>query len=408
MVNMLEEYAHLLIEVGLNVQKGQYVVINSPVNCADFARMCVKAAYEAGAKDVIMQWNDDFTARQHWLNADDSVFDNVFQWDIDRNIGMARLNAARLSISASDPENLNGVNPDRIERFARVSGKANSEYHEMLMNSSFPWCVASIPVPSWAKKVFPDLSVDEAMNRLWKEIFNAVRIDNNGGAVQRWRNHCEYLKEKREKLTALNFKYLHYTNSLGTDLMVELPEDHIWMAGSELSKSGIEFVANMPTEEVFTVPKRNGVNGKVVASKPLVESGNVIDNFYMILKDGVIVEAHAETGEEYLKKAISLDEGASMFGEVALVEYDSPISNSGVLFYNTLFDENASCHFAFGAAYPCIKNGDSMTQEELEAKGLNNSTQHCDFMVGTRDLQIVGITHDGKRIPVFVDGNFAI
>lgn len=408
MVGMLEEYARLLIEVGLNIQKDQYVVINSPVACAEFARMCVKAAYEAGAKDVIMQWSDDFVSRQHWLNANDSVFDNVFQWDVDKNLGLAKLNAARLSISASDPENLNGVNPDRIERASRAFGKANSEYHEMMMNSAFPWCVASIPVPSWANKVFPELPQEEAMDRLWKEIFNAVRIDNHGGAVQRWREHCDYLKEKREKLTAFNFKYLHYTNSLGTDLMVELPEDHIWMAGSELSKSGIEFVANMPTEEVFTAPKRDGVNGKVVASKPLVESGNVIENFYMILKDGIITEVHAEKGEEYLKKAIALDEGASMLGEVALVEYDSPISNSGVLFYNTLFDENASCHFAFGAAYPCVNNGDTMTQEELLAKGLNASTQHCDFMVGTKDLQIVGITHDGRRIPVFIDGNFAI
>ncbi len=289
-----------------------------------------------------MQWNDDFVSRQHWLNADDSVFDNVFKWDADRNIGQARLNAARLSISASDPENLKGVDPDRMKRASRAFGEANKEYHEMIMNSAFPWCVASIPIPAWAKKVFPELPEAEAMDRLWKEIFSAVRIDSNGGAVKRWREHCDYLKQKREQLNAFNFKYLHYTNSIGTDLMVELPEDHIWMAGSELSKSGIEFVANMPTEEVFTAPKRDGVNGKVVASKPLVEGGNIINNFYMILKDGVITEVHADEGEEYLKKAISVDEGASMFGEVALVQYDSPNSNSGILFFNTLFDENAS------------------------------------------------------------------
>ncbi|MCH5279739.1 MAG: aminopeptidase [Christensenellaceae bacterium] len=408
MLKMLEEYAHLLIEVGLNLQKGQYLVINSPVICADFARLCVKAAYEVGAKQVIMQWRDDYISRQYYLNASDEVFDQVFQWDVDRNLGLAKLNAARLSISASDPELLKGVDPGRLEREDKSLGEANREYHEMMMNSSFPWCVASIPVPSWAKKVFPELPEDEAMERLWQEIFKAVRIDSTGGAVERWREHCKYLKQKRELLNEYNFKYLHYSNSLGTDLMVELPEDHIWMAGSELSKSGIEFVANMPTEEVFTAPKRDGVNGKIVASRPLVEGGNIIDGFYMILKDGVITEVHAEKGEEYLKKAISIDEGASRFGEVALVPYDSPISNSGVLFYNTLFDENASCHFAFGAAYPCVKDGDKMTSEQLLKKGLNDSITHCDFMVGTKDLSIIGITHDGRRIAVFENGNFAI
>lgn len=408
MLKMLEEYAHLLIEVGLNLQKGQYLVINSPVICADFARLCVKAAYEVGAKQVIMQWRDDYISRQYYLNAADEVFDQVFQWDVDRNLGLAKLNAARLSISASDPELLKGVDPGRLEREDKAFGEANREYHEMMMNSSFPWCVASIPVPSWAKKVFPELPEDEAMERLWQEIFKAVRIDSTGGAVERWREHCKYLKQKRELLKEYNFKYLHYSNSLGTNLMVELPEDHIWMAGSELSKSGIEFVANMPTEEVFTAPKRDGVNGKIVASRPLVEGGNIIDGFYMILKDGVITEVHAEKGEEYLKKAISIDEGASRFGEVALVPYDSPISNSGVLFYNTLFDENASCHFAFGAAYPCVKDGDKMTSEQLLEKGLNESITHCDFMVGTKDLSIIGITHDGRRIAVFENGNFAI
>lgn len=408
MNNMLSEYARLLVEVGLNVQKGQYVLINSQISCADFARLCVDAAYVAGARDVIVNWGDDYVSRQHWLNADDSVFDNVFSWDSDKNLGYAKLGAARLSISASDPENLKGVDPSRMERASKASGEANKEFHEMMMTSAFPWCVASIPVPSWAKKVFPELPEDKAMEKLWESIFSAVRITPQGGAVERWREHCDYLKQKREALNNFNFKFLHYTNSIGTDLMIELPENHIWMAGSEYSKNGIEFVANMPTEEVFTAPKLDGVNGKVVASMPLVEGGNIINNFYMIIKDGVIVEVHAEQGEEYLKQAIALDAGASRLGEVALVPFDSPISNSGILFYNTLFDENASCHLAFGAAYPCVKNGENMTAEELTAAGLNNSIQHCDFMIGTSDLSIVGITHDGKKVPVFIDGNFAI
>lgn len=408
MVNKLEEYAHLVIEIGLNVQKGQYVIINSPVECAPFARLCVKAAYEVGAKQVIMNWRDDFIARQYWLNAADEVFDEVFQWDVDKNLGLAKRGAARLSIAATDPENLKGVDPERLARAGKANGEANKEFTAMMMASVNPWCVASVPVPSWAKKVFPGVPEEEAMDKLWDEIYKAIRITDEGGAVKRWHEHCRILAEKCKKLNDYAFKSLHYTNSLGTDLTVELPVGHIWEAGSESSKTGIEFVANIPTEEIFTAPKRDGVNGKIVASKPLVLGGNIVDGFYMILKDGKITEVHAEKGEEFLKKEIALDEGASHFGEVALVPFDSPISNSGVLFYNTLFDENASCHFAFGEAYPtCIQGGTEMSKEQLEAHGLNSSITHEDFMVGTRDLSIVGTTPDGRKITVFKDGNFA-
>lgn len=409
MKKRLEEYAKLLIEVGLNVQKGQDLVINTPVACAEFARMCVKAAYNVGARDVTVLWRDDFVAREHWLNAADDVFDSVPAWQVERNLSFAKRGAAWLSISASNPENLKGVDPERLAHYEVVSGKAEDEFYGMMMNSDFPWCVASIPIDSWANKVFPNCESEEAIEKLWDAIFNAVRISGDGSAVEKWRKHCDFLREQSEKLNSFNFKYLHYTNSIGTDLKVELPEGHIWAGGSEKSGNGIDFVANMPTEEIFTAPKRDGINGKIVASKPLVISGNLIENFYFILKDGKIVEVHAEKGEEILKKAIATDEGASRFGEIALVPYDSPISNSGILFYNTLFDENASCHFAFGNAYPsCIKGGNSMTQEELVASGLNYSTTHNDFMVGTRDLRIVGYTHDGKEVVVFDNGNFAI
>lgn len=408
MVNKLEEYAHLVIEVGLNVQKGQYVVINSPIECAAFARLCVKAAYEVGAKQVIMNWRDDFVSRQTFLNAADEVFDEVFPWDVEKNLELAKRGAARLSIAATDPENLKGVDPSRLARAGKANGEANKEFTAMMMANEVPWCVASVPVPSWAKKIFPGIPEEEAVEKLWDEIYSAIRIDDNGGAVERWRKHCATLSSRAHKLNDYAFKYLHYTNSLGTDLMVELPVGHVWAAGSEFSKSGIEFVANIPTEEVFTAPKRDGVNGKIVATKPLVIGGNIVNNFYMILKDGKIVDVHAEEGEEFLRQEISLDEGASHFGEVALVPFDSPISASGVLFYNTLFDENASCHFAFGEAYPtCIRCGAEMTKEQLKEHGLNESITHEDFMVGSRDLSIVGITQDGKEIPVFVNGNFA-
>ena len=408
MVNKLEEYARLVVEIGLNVQKGQYVIVNSPIECAPFARLCVKAAYEVGAKQVIMNWRDDYVARQYWLNAADEVFDEVFPWDVQKNLELAKRGAARLSIAATDPENLKGVDPGRLARASKANGEANKEFTAMMMASEVPWCVASVPVPSWAKKVFPGVPEEEAIAKLWEEIYKACRISDEGGAVGRWREHCANLAEKCRIMNEYAFKSLHYTNSLGTDLTVELPEGHIWEAGSEFSKTGIEFVANIPTEEVFTAPKRDGVNGKVVASKPLVLGGNIVDGFYMILRDGKITEVHAEKGEEFLKHEIGLDEGASYFGEVALVPFDSPISNSGVLFYNTLFDENASCHFAFGEAYPtCIKGGAEMTKEELKERGLNDSITHEDFMVGTRDLSIVGTTADGREVVVFRDGNFA-
>ena len=245
------------------------------------------------------------------------------------------------------------------------------------------------------------------MERLWDALFRAVRISGDGKAVEKWQAHLKTLHARMEKLNALKFKSLHYTNALGTDLTVELPEGHIWEAGNDVTLSGQEYIANIPTEELFTSPLKTGVNGVVYASLPLVHDGNIIDGFHFVVKDGKIVEARARQGEETLQAAIAVDEGASYFGEVALVPYDSPISNQKILFYNTLFDENAACHIAFGEAYPCLEGGQKMTKEELTARGLNDSITHVDFMVGTPDLRIVGTTHDGREIPVFENGNFA-
>ena len=409
MLKKLEEYARLLIEVGLNVQKNQNVAINSPVDCAPFARMCVKAAYAVGARDVDVFWRDDAVSREHWLNAADDVFDEFPAWLAERNNSCARKNYAWLSISATDPENLKGVNPDRLMRFDKVSGAALKEFRTKTMNGEINWCIASIPVRSWAMKVFPDCDEKTAIDKLWEAIFSAVRIKGDGTAVDEWRKHCARIDEQSKKLNDYNFTELHYTNSLGTDLRIKLPEGHVWTGGADAGANGAPFVANMPTEEIFTAPLRTGVDGIVYASKPLVINGNLIENFHMVLKEGKIVEIHAEKGEEILRQAVHTDENSVYLGEVALVPYDSPISNSGILFYNTLFDENASCHLAFGAAYPdCIKGGTEMTTEELLAHGLNDSNEHCDFMVGTSDLHIVGKTHDGREIVVFDNGNFAI
>ena len=403
-----KEYAKLLVEVGVNIQKGQTLVIGSPVDCAWFARLCARAAYAAGCREVVMRWSDDELTREKYLHAEDSVFDSLPAWQAEFDNGYARQGAAFLHISARDPENLVGVDPDRIARSQRSSGEALREYRELTMSNTVPWCIGSIPIPSWARKVFPGCPDGEAVEKLWEAIFQTVRVDGSGAAVDRWREHLAGLKGHMDRLNGLNLESLHYTNSLGTDLTIRLPEGHIWAAGSSETKSGLPFIANMPTEEVFTAPLRNGVDGVVCSSMPLVHNGVVIDKIRFQVREGKIVEASAQTGEDALKAAITLDEGASYFGEVALVPYDSPISRQKLLYYNTLFDENASCHLAFGEAYPeCIQGGAEMSKEERKARGLNDSITHVDFMVGTADLSITGKTRDGREVPVFVAGNFA-
>ena len=408
MEEKLREYAKLLIVIGLNLQKGQTLVISSPVECAYFARLCASAAYDAGCREVVMNWSDDALGREKYLRADASVFESVPEWRRHFYNDYAAEGAAYLAIDASDPEMLQGVDPKRLTAAQRSSAKALDPFYRLQMKNGFPWCIASIPIPSWAKKVFPNENEEDAMRKLWEAIFETVRITGNGDAIEKWREHLARLEKRREVLNRLRLRSLHYTNSLGTDLTIELPEGHLWATGGGKSTAGIPFVANMPTEEIFTAPLKTGINGIVYAAMPLVDNGNIIDGFHFVVKDGKITEAKAERGEEFLKTAISVDEGASYFGEVALVPYDSPISNQKILFYNTLFDENASCHIAFGEAYPeCLEGGTDMTREELDAHGLNYSINHVDFMVGTEDLSIVGTTADGREVPIFVNGNFA-
>ena len=405
----LQEYARLLIEVGLNVQKGQDLVISSPVECASFARMCAKAAYAAGCREVVMRWRDDVLTRERYLHAADEVFDTVPQWQRMFFDECAQSGAASLHIAAADPENLLGVDQDRITRAQRAGGEALREYYRLQMANAFPWCVAAMPIPSWAEKVFPGLSGDQGVDKLWDAIFSAIRITGDGHAVDRWREHLDTLHRRCDILNSLDLESLHYTNSLGTDLTICLPEDHVWCGGSSRTTKGVPFIANIPTEEIFTAPLRDGIDGVVYASMPFVCGGTVVEDFHFVIRDGKIREVHAAKGEEALRAAVSVDEGACRFGEVALVPYDSPISSQKLLYYNTLFDENASCHLAFGEAYPeCIKGGENMSKEELKAHGLNDSITHVDFMVGTADLSITGRTRDGKEVPIFVDGNFAL
>jgi aminopeptidase len=404
---MLEKYAKLIVKTGINIQKDQVLVITSPIECAPFTRMIAKLAYQDGARDVVVQWQDEQFSHIRYLQAPEEVFEQYPEWQKEFYLAHVYEGAAFLKIAANDPELMKDVKPERLAKAQKVSSQALVEYNDRLMANKNTWCVVSVPTTAWAQKVFPQLSAEEAIDKLWQAILKTVRVDQDD-PVLAWEQHKKELKKSLEFLNSNHFKQLHYKNSLGTDLTIELPEDHIWLGGSEFTPDKLEFVANIPTEEVFTLPKKYGVNGKVVSSMPLNYNGNLVENFSLTFKEGAIIECSAEKGEQVLKNLIETDTGSHYLGEVALVPYNSPISQLDILFYNTLFDENASCHFAIGQAYPiCIENGENMSKEELEAHDVNDSLVHVDFMIGTKDLNIIGITDTGEEIPVFKNGNWA-
>lgn len=403
----LEKYARLAVKIGINIQKGQTLVISCPIECAYFARAIAEVAYKEGAHDVVMNYKDELFRKLRFENAPMEVFSEFPEWQKEFYISLARGGAAFISIYAEDPELLKDVDPTRIATAQKTASIATKEYSDRMMSNKNVWSVISIPTESWAVKVFPELSKEEAIEKLWDNIFKVVRVDKED-PVEAWNLHKNNLKKGMDFLNNSEFRFLHYKNSLGTDLTIELPKGNLWIGGSDFTKEGVEFIANMPTEEIFTLPKRDGVNGTVVASMPLNCNGTIVDGFKITFKDGKIIDFSAEKGYESLKNLIGTDDGSHYLGEVALVPNDSPISNSNILFLNTLFDENASCHLAIGKAYPvCLKDGEDLEEEELLAKGVNNSLVHEDFMVGTADLDIIGTTWDGKKIPVFSKGNFA-
>lgn len=403
----LDEYASLAVEVGVNVQPGQMLVVSAPVFAADFVRKVVRRAYEVGARYVHVDWNDDIIVRTRYELAPEDSFDEFpVMWKARAWEEMAKENAAFLSITGSNPDLLAGIDPLRVKKATSARGKAMMPFRKYVMADKISWSIVAVPSPEWADKVFPDLEPESRIDALWNAIFKATRIDSED-PVQAWRDHTAKLDSKADRLNERKYKALHYT-APGTDLTIELPPAHHWVSAGSRNESGTLFIANIPTEEVFTAPLKTGVNGKVRSTKPLSYAGNLIENIQLEFRDGKIVGYHADAGYDTLKNLIETDEGSRYLGEVALVPHRSPISDTNIIFFNTLFDENASNHLAIGKAYAfCLEGGKNMSKEEQDEQGINDSIVHVDFMIGSADMDIDGILADGSREPVFRQGNWA-
>ncbi len=405
---LLKKYASLAVKVGVNVQPNQFVVINASVECKEFVRMLVKSSYEAKAGNVMVNWSDDIISKEYYLNVSDEVLKDVPDFVISRFQYYIDKGACFINVSAPTP----GLMKDVDSKKLGIASKANQEktafFRNHTMSNGSQWLVVSYPTIAWARKVFPDTRSDEeSYNSLLEAILEACRVGVDNNPNEDWQKHMDTLAKHNKLLNDYYFKNLHFKNSLGTNLVVELVEGHIWGGGGEYSQKGIYFSPNIPTEETFTMPHSQGVNGKVVATKPLNYQGKLVEDFYLVFKDGAVVEYGAQKEQETLKELLEMDEGSKRLGEVALISHDSPISNKNLLFYNTLFDENASCHLALGCAYTMnIKDSKTLSMEEMQKKGFNKSIVHVDFMFGSSDMKIVGKCYDGKEVVVFDKGNF--
>lgn len=405
----LDEYIDLLITTGVNLQKGQKLVISCSVECVFFARRAMKAAFDNGAYNVYVRWLDTDCDRMRYLHADNEVFDSYPGWDKLQLETLADENAAFLSISSSDPEAFKGVDAGRLSRYNIATSIATKNYFEKIITSKVRWCIASAPSEKWATKVFPSAKTsDDAITLLWDSIFKACRI-GDGNAQKHWQQHKKTLTHRVEQLNKYNFASIYLKNNAGTDLTMKLPKNHRWLSGGDTAKDGIDFFPNIPTEEIFSAPLATGVDGTVVGTMPNIFRGNLIDGFSISFKDGKVVSYDAKVGKEHLSNMITDIPGMDQLGEIALVEHDSPISNMNTLFYNTLYDENASCHLALGSAYPdCIIGGGAMSEDERKSAGINISDSHQDFMFGSADMSIVGETDSGAKMHIFENGKFVL
>ena len=404
----LQQYARLLLQEGVNLQQDQLLVINGDVENKDFVYIVVEEAYALGAKDVHINWRSTITAKSRLTNAKDTVLANPAPWIADMYHHIVDSNACILSLISANPFAYEGVPSEKIALSSRSMSKLTKFYHEAIMDSSLTWCVASVATLTWANLLGYEGDDDEKINRLWNTIFTLCRM-KNVSEDESFSTHLNRLAQRTATLNDLQLVSLHYTCPNGTDLTIALPEGHLWLGGKEASKKGIIFDANIPTEEVFTAPHYAGANGTVYSTKPLIYDGNQIEEFYFTFKDGKVVDYGAKEGKEYLTNLIETDENSCYLGEVALVDHYSPISQSNMIFFETLYDENASCHLALGAAYPtCLENSDGMSQEELRNHGLNTSLAHTDFMIGHEHMTIMGLTKDGKEVSILIDGRLQV
>lgn len=407
---LLNKYAAFTVQVGVNVQKGQTLIIRCPVEGAYFGRACMEAAYKAGARDVVIRWEDEKAARIRMELGEEEALSETKPYELRSYLDYAESEGGccLLAIHASDPEIFKGLDTAKINRVSLAKQEAMKSWREYTMKDRVQWCVVAIPTPAWAASVFPGLSEDEAQEKLWSAIFDVCRV-TGGDPVSAWKEHVAKTSACRDKLNELQLESIHMTSANGTDLTVGLADGHTWEGACSKAENGAVFIANVPTEEVFTAPHRERVNGVVKSTKPYVYNGQLIEGFSVTFKDGVVVDYSAEKNAELLGQLLDSDEGARRIGEIALVPASSPINRSGLLFYNTLFDENAACHIAFGAGYPTtVKGGAAMTTEELLACGVNDSAIHEDVMVGAEDMTITGLTKTGETVTIFENGEWAI
>ena len=404
----LAKYAKLLVSTGINVQPGHTVQLTIAVDQAELARLIVKEAYALGAAEVLVNWSDDVIAREGLVNVDVERLEQVHPQRVTEMNYLLEHKSSRLVVLSDDPGAYDGVDPEKLSRSARAISQALNPMRQASQANKISWTLGAASGLEWAKKVFPNATSDEeAVDLLWDQIFKTCRIYEED-PIKAWEEHEARLVAKAKVLNDEQFVKLHYT-APGTDLVLGMPKNHLWEAAGSINAQGEKFIANMPTEEVFTAPDYRVADGYVTSTKPLSYNGNIIEGIKVTFKDGEIVDVTAEKGDEVMKKLVFDNAGARGLGEVALVPDKSPISQSGVTFFNTLFDENASNHLAIGQAYAfSIEGGTEMSQEELKEAGLNRSDVHVDFMIGSNKMNIDGIREDGTRVPIFRDGEWAI
>lgn len=404
---LLRKYAKLVVVMGVNLKKGQGCIINCSVEQHEFARLVAEEAYRAGAKWVRIDWNYQEFTRLKYRHESVTTLSKVPAWEEERAKYTVETLPALIHIMSDDPDGLKGVNVEKMQKSSIARMKVLKPYRDATDDKN-QWTIVAVPSPKWAKKVFPGERTSVAMEKLWQAILESVRITKDNDPVAQWQAHNAALQSKYKVLNEYDFDYLEYKNGCGTDFRCWLIPGSSWNGGGDTLLDGTFYNPNMPTEEVFISPMKGRAEGTVVSTKPLSYQGQLIDGFRITFRDGKAVEWKAEVGQEVLDKMLGMDEGAKMLGELALIPYNSPISNSGILFYETLFDENASCHVALGRGFAnCLPGFAELSKEEQYERGINDSLIHVDFMIGSQDLNIDGYTRDGKKVPVFRNGDWA-